>query len=158
MLATQKLIKRQGWWKGKFALFWMLVTGGEGRADTCPKANSPTTDNQGARAFIDGGRWLHVKTAQSALTVILKLVIGGLTSIILIVLRRVSLQFQGQFVPIPLRPVLGTVVAYVMATVWSSRYLLPPGGGFSIYKRAHRIQLRILSMALEKELNVLEFV
>ena len=40
---------------------------------------------------------LHAQTVQSALTVILKLVIGELTSIIL---SRVSLQFQGWFVSI----------------------------------------------------------
>ena len=43
----------------------------------CPKSN------QGARAVIDGGRGLQAETAQSALTVILKLVTGGLTSVIL---------------------------------------------------------------------------
>ena len=36
---------------------------------------------------------------QSALTVVFKLVMGGLTSIILVVLGRVNLQFQGPFVP-----------------------------------------------------------
>ena len=68
-------------------------------------------------------RWregLHVETAQSALTVILKLVIGGLTSVILILLSTINLQFQGWFVPISLRPILIIVAAYVMATVWSS--------------------------------------
>ena len=58
------------------------------------------------RAFIDRGRGLHADGAHSALTVILKLVNGGLTSVILIVLNTGSLQFQGQFVPISLRPVL----------------------------------------------------
>ena len=50
--------------------------------DVCPKA-IPTTDIRGVRAFIDtgwvgvgnGGDGLHAETAQSALTVILKLVI-----------------------------------------------------------------------------------
>ena len=94
---------------------------------------TPLPDSQGARAFIDRGRRLHEETAQSALTVILKLVTGGLTSVILIVLGAVNLHFQGQFVSISLRPVLGIVAAYVMATVWSScSYLLPPGGAFSI--------------------------
>ena len=32
-----------------------------------------------------------------------------------------------------------------------------PGGGFSIYKTAHRIWLRVLSIALEKKLKVLDF-
>ena len=82
---------------------------------------TPRPDNQGARAFIDRGRGLHVETAQSALTVILNLVISGLTSVILIVLGTVNLQFQVRFVPISLRPILGIVAAYVTATVWSSR-------------------------------------
>ena len=56
----------------------------------------------------------------SVLTVILKLVIGGLTSIILIALGTVNLQFQGPFVPISLSPVLRTVAACVVGTVWSS--------------------------------------
>ena len=116
----------------------------------------PHADNQWAKAFIDGGR--HAETAQAALTGILKLVIGGLTSVISIVLDTVNLQFQGWFVPISLRPVLGIVAAHVMATVWSScSYLLPPGGGYSIYKTAHRIPLRILSIAFEEELKVLDF-
>ena len=58
---------------------------------------------------------LHVETTQSALTVILRLVIGALISI-----NTVSLYFQGCCVPISLRPVLGTVAANVPATVWSS--------------------------------------
>ena len=87
----------------------------------CPEVNSqPHTYNKWARAFIGRGRGLHAETAQLALTVILKLVISGQTSIILIVLSMVNLQFQGQFVPISLRPVLGIVAAYVMATGRSS--------------------------------------
>ena len=41
-------------------------------------------DNQEARAFIDRGRGLHTETARSALTVILKLVIGGLTTLVVV--------------------------------------------------------------------------
>ena len=51
------------------------------------------------------------------------------------------------------RSVLRTVAAYVMATVRSLCSSLP-GGVFSTYKTAHRIWLRILSIALEKELKV----
>ena len=47
-------------------------------------------DNQWARTFIDRGRGLHVETAQSALTDILNLVIGSLTSLILTVLSSVN--------------------------------------------------------------------
>ena len=67
-----------------------------------------------------------------------------------------NLQFQGWFVSISLRPVLGIRAVNVMAAVWSScSLLLRPGGGFSICKTVHRIRLRILSLALEKELKVL---
>ena len=57
---------------------------------------------------------------QSALTVIFRLVISGLTSIISIVLGAVNLQFQGPFVPISLSPVLRTVAVHVVGTVRSS--------------------------------------
>ena len=83
----------------------------------------PSTGKLWARAFIDrsgeGGR-LHAETAQSALTVIFRLVIGGLTGVILLVLGTLNLQFQGPFVPISLRPVLEIVAAAVVGTVWSS--------------------------------------
>ena len=54
--------------------------------DFYPKSD-PTSDNQWARAFIDGGRGLRAVTVQSALTVLLKLVISGLIGAILIVLN-----------------------------------------------------------------------
>ena len=57
---------------------------------------------------------------QSALTVIFKLVTGGLTSIILDLLGTVNLQFQGPFVPISLRPVFRIVAASVVGEVWPS--------------------------------------
>ena len=64
----------------------MLATARSRVVDVCPKA-IPTTDMQGVRAFMDTG-WVggwewgrgDMQTAQSALTVILKLVIG-LTSV-----------------------------------------------------------------------------
>ena len=99
---------------------FILDAGNCGGGRTPVQRLTPPTDNQWARAFIGGGRGLHAETAQSALMVILKLVIGGLTSVILIVLGTVNLQFQGWFVSISLRPVLGIAAAYVMATVWSS--------------------------------------
>ena len=76
---------------------------------------APPGATSGARAFIDRRRGLHAETAQSALTVIFKLVMGG--SVIVVVLCTGNLQFQGPFVPVSLRPVLGIVAAYVMGTV-----------------------------------------
>ena len=84
MLTTQKPIKGQVWWKGKFALFQASNWGG-GRLlskDQLPSPSSP--DNQGARAFIDRGRRLPTEIAQLALIVLLKLVISSLISVILI--------------------------------------------------------------------------
>ena len=78
------------------------------------------TDSQWAVAGIHPGMGLNAETAHSGLMVILKLAIGGLTSIILIVSRMVNFQFQDQFAPTSLRPVLGTVAADVMTTVWAS--------------------------------------
>ena len=58
--------------------------GGEG--GQLSKGQLPSTDNQWARAFIDiyRGRGLHAETAHSSVTVVLKLVIDGLTAVILI--------------------------------------------------------------------------
>ena len=64
----------------------------------------------------------------------------------------VNLQFRGAFVPISLPSILGIVVAQVLGTVWVIMSLTFPPGGL-----VHRIWLRILSTALEKELNVLNY-
>ena len=117
LLTAQNLIKGLVSWKAKFALFWMLTARVKGRTDVCPKAE-PSTNNQGARAFIDGWRGLHAERPLSALTVILKLVISCLISIDCF---RYNLSFKNQFVSIFLKPVLGIVAAYVRAIVWSSR-------------------------------------
>ena len=72
-LGSLKPIKRQGWWKGKFALFRRPMGRGGGK-DCWPKADFPPTNDLWARVFIGGGRGLHAETAQSTLSVILKLV------------------------------------------------------------------------------------
>ena len=79
----------------------------ERRADSCPKADSPYTDNQRAKAFIGKRKGLHEETA---LTVILKLVTWWFDQWHLD-LSIISLLFQGQFVSISLRPALRIVAA-----------------------------------------------
>ena len=69
------------------------------------------------KSFYRLGWGLHVETAQPALTVILKLVIGRLTRVILIVSSTVNLQFQGPFFPISLWSILGIVAAQILGTV-----------------------------------------
>ena len=102
MLAVQKPINRPGWWKGKFTLLQMPATelgvedGGhlpEGRFSLHTALPPPATATSGARAFIDRKMGIDVGTAQSTLTVIFKLIISGLTSVILIILDTVNLQF-----------------------------------------------------------------
>ena len=109
---------QQARWEGKFAFFQMLETSRQG--GRLPKGRLPAPDKQWVRAITDVERGLPSETVQSALTVILKLMVSSLTSSILIALSTVKLQFQGQFVSLSLRPVLGIVAAYVMATVLSS--------------------------------------
>ena len=55
------------------------------RAGLLSKGQLPITNNQRTRAFIRE-EGLHAETVQSALAVILKLVISALTSVVLIVL------------------------------------------------------------------------
>ena len=47
--ATQKALNRLVWWKGKFASFQMPQL--EGRADVCPKANTPTGNQWGKNFY-----------------------------------------------------------------------------------------------------------
>ena len=97
----------------------------------------------------------HTETAESALIVIFKLIIGGLTSIILVALGTDNLQFWKALVRTSLQSVLRIVDAQVLGTVWSSCSPLLRLV-FCVYKAAHRTQLRISSITLEKELKVLD--
>ena len=85
------------------------------------------------------------------------MVVGGLTSVILIVLGTVNLQVGGLFVPVSLRSLLGIVADYVLGTVWSS-YSYFSTWFFGIYKTTHRIFPSILSVDLEKEQKTLNML
>ena len=67
LLATLKPIKSQGWWKGKVAYFRGQQP--EDGAGSNPQTNSPTTNSQWAKVFIDRGMGRQSETAQSALRV-----------------------------------------------------------------------------------------
>ena len=85
-------------------------------------------------------------------------VISGLASFILVVLGSVNLQFLGPFVSISLQPIIKIVAVHVLSIVWSSGHLVNFSTWcFCIYKTAHRLWLRILSITLEKELKVLDY-
>ena len=66
-------------------------------SDICPKVDShpyPHPQQAGGKSFYRQKRgWLHAEIKQSSLTVIFKLVISGLTNMILVVLGIVNLQF-----------------------------------------------------------------
>ena len=87
------------------------------------KGKLPTDSGKSFKGGLSGcvgqGRATR-RTAHSALTVILWLVIGGLISTILVVLHTVSLQFQVHLFFISLNPVLGIVAACVVVAVGSS--------------------------------------
>ena len=103
-----------------------------------------------------GSGELHAETAQSSLIVIFKLVISGLTRIILIVLGTVNVQFQ---------VCLFVCLCGLFLELWQLKSWVQSGHpvvnfstwGFSICKTVHRIWLRILSIALENELKVLDY-
>ena len=142
----------------------MLATGGEGGGHLSKSQFSTWPDKQGVRAFIDRirvgrGSGVGAVTCRNS-TVIsnshLQLVISGLTSIILVLLGTVNLQFWGALVPISVHQF--SELWQLKSWVQSVHHVLNfSTWDFSIYKTAHRIWLRILSTALEKELIVLDY-
>ena len=94
LLVAQKPIKRQGWWRGKFALFGCQQTGESGQTLVQRLTPPHSPNNQWTRAFID---WEKQATCRNS-TVSLKLVIVGLTSVILIVL---SIACLARLFPFP---------------------------------------------------------
>ena len=123
-----------------------------GRVGTSPKADFSSLDNEWTRTFIDRGE--RVMCRKSRISADTHLEIGHRWSD---QCHPDCLKYSYSSVPGLvcshfLKSFLRTVAAYVMATVRSS-YSSLPGGGFSTYKTAHRIWLRIFSIALEKELR-----
>ena len=81
--------------------------------------------------------------------------IGGLTSIILIALGTVSLQFQVHLFPFA----WGQFLELWLWQLQSGHYVVNfSTWHFGIYKTAPRTWLRILSIVLEKEPKVLDYV
>ena len=115
LLTSQKPVGMVG---GKESVLYFRGWAARGEGRLLPEGWFPATKPEDNSIY----RWreLHVERRPSALTVNFRLVIGRLTSVILIVLGTVNLQFQGRFASISLRPFLGTVAAYVTATVWLS--------------------------------------
>ena len=158
LFTTQKPVYRPGWWKGKSALFQMLATGGEGGGHLSKSQFPHPAWQAGSENFYRQNRGAGVTCRNS--TVIsnshLQLVISGLTSIILVLLGTVNLQFWGALVPISVRQL--SELWQLKSWIQSVHHVVNFSTlGFSIYKTAHRIWLRILSIALEKELTVPDY-
>ena len=96
-------------------------SGSGGKGSTRVQRPDPPTDNQGARAFIGWGRGLHAETAQSAPTIILKLVIRCLTKHHFNCFKHSSSLVPGsdRLHFLEASP-WNCVRLYVTATVWSS--------------------------------------
>ena len=101
--------------KENLLYFQRLATGGEGRLVSKGQLLHWQSGGKSFQRGVSGAHWrregLHAGTAQSALTSSWNWSRGGLTSLISIVFSTVNLWSQGRFVPISLRPVLGTVAA-----------------------------------------------
>ena len=124
--------------------------------DICRKADSPH-DKPRVRASIDRVEGVACRNSTVISNSHLQLVISGLASIILVVLGTVNLYFQCELVPIFF---YSQFLELWQLTSWvqSDRLLV----NFStwccgIYKTACRRWLRILSIALEKELKILDY-
>ena len=129
----------------------------EGRGDTCPKADSPSPTHwqsggesfyrlregaTGSKSTVSSGSHLeigHQLFDQHRLGCFMH-----------------SLQFQGRCVPVSWREVL-ELFQLTSWLPWCMYSTSPPGGSFHIYMTAYRVWLRILSIALEKELEVADF-
>ena len=91
--------------------------------DVRPKTDLPHHQQAEGKSFYRRGAGvggLHAETSTAISDSHLPLLISGLSSITLVVLGTVNLQFRDPFVLISLRPILGIVAALIMGTVWSS--------------------------------------
>ena len=129
---------------------------GHGGGQTPVQRATPPLTIMGQES-VQAEEWGYVQKEQSALTVILKLATSGLTNTILIVLNTVDSKFQGWLVPISLRPVLTTVGALSWLQAGHHAVNLFHLAGVSVSTRQLRIWLKILSIALEKELKFLDY-
>ena len=111
LLTDQKPISRPGWWKGKFVLLQMPTTGGEGGRHLSKGRPPPKVVGESFYRWGWGDAWGEVTCRNS--TVIsnsqLQLVISGVTSIILVVLGTVNLQFHSTLISLSLQSILEIV-------------------------------------------------
>ena len=147
----EKIPWSREWQRSIFA--WKVPWTEDSLAGYIPWARkeSDTTEHK-YRAFIDRRRALHAETAQTALTGIFRLVVGGLSSIIWL--------FECSQASVP-----GLVCPHFLEASPETCGSLchgcspliveltsTPGGGLRFCPRAHGTRLTVLSSALEEEL------
>lgn len=121
LIAQRPVLERQGWWEGKSAYFGGLQLEG---GWTPAQRPAPTGRGRALKGDFRVRRpregphaeWKHSGPDGR----LHKLVISGLISVVLAVLRTVSLRFQVHLCFISLNPVLGLWQLYVVAAVGSS--------------------------------------
>lgn len=108
---------------------WFISDAGKGGrrvVDICPKADSASSlpaEQAGAGNFCKVGRGVHAEAAQPSLTVIFRLVLSGLTGVILTALGTVNLRLWARLLPFPCSQL--SELWRRLATLWPSRsYLL----------------------------------
>ena len=90
----KKPIKRSGWWKGKFATFWMPATGvGKTTVQKLTASNRQSVGNRFYRQREGATCKNSIVSSDSHV----ELVFSGLPSVVLVVLGTVNLQFHSQF-------------------------------------------------------------
>lgn len=104
-----KAIKEAMFWKWKCASFCMLTAEAWGRCGHLAKGWLPPHPTQPVGKSFYRWRGLHAKTAQSALRIILKLIVWRPDQCHLLALSTAGLQFQSQLALTSLRPFLGTM-------------------------------------------------
>ena len=139
---------------------WQLAVVEKGGWQTSVRRPTPRFQQQGVRAFIDRvGRWCGGATCRNSIVISndhLQLVFSGLTSIILVVLGKVNLQFREHLFPF---------LCGQFSELWQLKSWVQSGHHvvtfstwcFGICTTAPRLWLRILPTALEKELKILDY-
>ena len=152
-------INRPSWWKGNFALFQMQALVSEWGGDRhLSKGQFPSPDKPGVRAFIDRVRegcsmqkqHSHLRQSTPNWSSVIWPASSWLVQIQLLFSLRVHLfpLLCGQF----------SELWQLMSWVQSGHHVVNfSNWRFSIYKMTHRTWLRILSLATEKELKVLDY-
>ena len=160
LYTAEKPVNRLGWWKESLLYFrCQQVWGGWQTSVQRPTPPPPPLriGNQRAGAFIArSGEGATCRNSTFSSDSHLQIGHQGSAQHYVGYLGTVILQFQGPLVPIFCSQF--SELWQLMSWVQSGHHVVNLSTScFSIYETAHRVWLRILSIALEKELKVLDY-